>query len=369
MSDTTPTSPPSTNPIHLNTRLESFCIFQHNCRGSNVVFLSFCSIIRSRSPTLLVIQDPFLLNGSPPQAPGFVSLYHTSMSCPRVVFYLQADFADGASFSLEFFNSPYLLALNVQVDHTDLRVLNLYNISWDRARAILLGKALAACSTPTLVLGDFNIHHPTANPARFFKPEELTLSRLWFDSASLTGYSLINTLGEYTCFPPNKSSRPSVLDLAFANQPLLNLAPKWSNDLPPTGSDHTVPAISFLRRDPFTSAQSPNWDHIDWEQLEDQLKSLTFPPPPWRTRLCRGLVQCLILYADRSAQVTHNPSAPIEVVEVLVDPRPHPIAENVPQCCASGKERPLQGPTGQAGQKHIFSRHNRRETRVLVYLP
>ena len=197
-----------------------------------------------------------------------------------MVFYLQADFADGASFSLEFFNSPYLLALNIRVDHTDLHVLNLYNISWDPARAVIPGKALTARSTPTLVLGDFNVHHPTANPARFFKPEELTLSRPWFDRASLAGYSLINTPGEYTYFPPNQLSRRSVLDLAFANQPLLNLAPKWSNDLPTTGSDHTAPAISFLRRDHFTSAQSPDWDHIDWEQLEDQLKSLTFPLPP-----------------------------------------------------------------------------------------
>ena len=186
MSDTTPTPPPSTNLIPFNARLESFRIFQHNCRGSNVVFLSFCSIIRSRAPTLLVVQDPFLLNGSPPHAPGFVSLYDTSMSFPRVVFYLQADFASSASFSLECFNSPHLLALNVQVDHTDLRVLNLYNISWDPARALLPGKALTAHFIPTLILGDFNVHHPTANPTRYFKPEELTLSRPWFDCASHT---------------------------------------------------------------------------------------------------------------------------------------------------------------------------------------
>ena len=201
--------------------------------------------------------------------------------CALVLFfYLQAGFAAGASFFLEFFNSSYLLALNVQVDHTDLRVLNLYNISWDPARAVLPGKALSARSTPTLVLGDFNIQYPTANPARYFKPEELALSRPWFDRASLTGYSLINTPGEYTYFPPNQTNRPSVLDLAFANQSLLNLAPKWTNDLPPTGSDHTAPGISFSRGDPFTSTQSPNWDHINWEQIEDQLKALTFPPPP-----------------------------------------------------------------------------------------
>ena len=189
----------------------------------------------------------------------------------------------GASFSIECFNSPYILALNVRVDHTNLCILNVYNIAWDASRAIAPNKALSASTTPTLVLGDFNIHHPIANLAWYFKPEELTLSRPWFDRASLTGFSLINTPGDYTFFPSSQSYRPSVLDLAFANQPFLALAPSWANDLPPTGSDHTAPAITFIRRDPFTSTQSPDWDHIDWEGLEDELKALTFPPPPCGT--------------------------------------------------------------------------------------
>ena len=197
MSSGSPTSPPPSNPISPNARLESFCMFQDNCHESNVVFLSFCSIVRSRSPSLLVIQDPFLFNGSPPRAPGFVSLFDSSLSAQRVVIYLQEDFARGASFSSECSNSPYILALNVRVDHTDLRILNVYNISWDGSRAIAPNKALSTSTTPTLVLGDFNIHHPIANPARYFKPEELTLSRPWFDRASLTGFSLINTPGDY----------------------------------------------------------------------------------------------------------------------------------------------------------------------------
>ena len=277
-------SPPS-NPISPNTRLESFRIFQHNCRGSNVVFLSFCSIVRSPSPSLLVVQDPFLFKGSPPRAPGFISLYDSSLSSPRVVFYLQEDFAKGASFSIEFFNSPYMLALNVRVDHSNLRIINVYNISWDPGRALVPSKALSTSPIPTLVLGDFNVHHPIANPARYFKPEELILSRPWFDRASLAGFSLINTPGDYTFFPFSQSYRPSVLDLAFANQSFLALAPTWANDLPPTGSDHTAPDITFTRRDPFTSTQSPDWDHISWEKIEDDLKALSFPPPPHWHRL------------------------------------------------------------------------------------
>ena len=113
MLSASPIFPPPSNPISPNTRLESYRIFQHNCRGSNVVFLSFCSIVRSCSPSLLVVQDPFLFKGSPPRAPGFISLYDSSLLSPRVVFYLQEDLAKGASFSIEFFNSPYMLALNI----------------------------------------------------------------------------------------------------------------------------------------------------------------------------------------------------------------------------------------------------------------
>ena len=129
MSSASPTSPSPAIPISSNTRLESFRTFQHNCRESNVVFLSFCSIVRSRSTSLLVVQDPFLFKGSPPRAPGFISLFDSSLVSPHVVFYLQEDFAKGASFSIEFFNSPYMLALNIRVDHSDLRILNVYNIS------------------------------------------------------------------------------------------------------------------------------------------------------------------------------------------------------------------------------------------------
>ena len=118
-----------------------------------------------------------------------------------------------------------MLALNVRVDHSDLRILNVYNISWDPGRALVPSRALSASPTPTLVLGDLNIHHPIANPAWYFNPEELTLSRPWFDRASLTGFSLINNPGDYTFFPFSQFYCPSVLDLAFANQTFLALAP------------------------------------------------------------------------------------------------------------------------------------------------
>lgn len=87
-----PSSPSPSNSISPNTPFESFRIFQHNCRGSNIGFLSICSIDHSHSPPLWVVQDPFLIKSSPPRAPDFVSLYNSSLLNPCVVFYLQEDF-------------------------------------------------------------------------------------------------------------------------------------------------------------------------------------------------------------------------------------------------------------------------------------
>jgi len=51
--------------------LHCFSIVQHNCRGSNLVFLTLFSLIRNRNVSFVCLQDPSLFQGSPLRAPGF----------------------------------------------------------------------------------------------------------------------------------------------------------------------------------------------------------------------------------------------------------------------------------------------------------
>ena len=93
-----------------------------------MLFIFICSLVRQFSPSLLAIQDSFLVHGKPPRAPGFISLFDSSSLKPRVVFYLHTSFAERACFSLNTFNSPHLLGITFTSGSFLLRVLNVYNL-------------------------------------------------------------------------------------------------------------------------------------------------------------------------------------------------------------------------------------------------
>src|SRR5205807_10394857 len=160
-----------------------------------------------------------------------------------------------------------------------LQLFKIYNRSWDPTEALRPGTNLNPSPTPTLLLGDFNIHYPSANPTRFFMPRELHSSGPYFERATITGFSLINSPGVATFHPSLQGYRPSVLDLAFANQAFLSLHPQWDNNLPPTGSDHTAPSTTIRRIDDNPSLPSPNWDAIDWDMADPDIKAIILSPP------------------------------------------------------------------------------------------
>ena len=98
---------------------------------------------------------------------------------------------------------------------------------------------------PTLTLGDYNIHHPAAEPARVFKEDEIATSTPYFDRAADLGFSLLNTPGVFTSFSMSLIGRPGVLDLAFACPLLAPYFSEWSDPLPSTGSDHIPILLRF----------------------------------------------------------------------------------------------------------------------------
>jgi len=108
----------------------------------------------------------------------------------------------------------------------------------------------------TLTLGDLNIHHPTADPLRVFKEDEIATSTPYFDRATDLGFSLLNSPGVFTRFSMSLIGRPGVLDLAFACPLLAPSFTEWSDPLPSTGSDH-IP-ILFRFEAPLFRPPPPN---------------------------------------------------------------------------------------------------------------
>ena len=129
-------------------------------------------------------------------------------------------------------------------------------------------------------MGDFNIHHPSADPIRRHNSSELKASFPYFSRAAEHGYTLQNTPGVYTRFPLQGSSRPSVLDLAFASSSLVPFFQGWSSDLRSTGSDHVPITITIAHPIAAPPPPAPNWVRTDWPTLEPLLKEAIIPPPP-----------------------------------------------------------------------------------------
>jgi len=133
---------------------------------------------------------------------------------------------------------------------------------------------------PTLLVGDFNIHYPSVTRLEDTTFPNSRLPSHYFSRAAEHGYTLLNTPGVYPRFPLQRSSRQSVLDLAFTSSSLVPFFQDWSTDLPSTGSDH-VPitiTIAHLIRAPLPPAQ--NWIRTDWPTLEPLLKEVILPPLP-----------------------------------------------------------------------------------------
>jgi len=133
---------------------------------------------------------------------------------------------------------------------------------------------------PLLVVGDLNIHNPLSDPLRHFSPREISSSTPYFEKAAESGFALLNPPGEYTRCPLVGKSRPSVLDLAFANPHLLPLVKNWESSLPSTGSDHIPITITLAAPALNQKPPSPQWADTDWETLDPIIKGFKFPAAP-----------------------------------------------------------------------------------------
>jgi len=133
---------------------------------------------------------------------------------------------------------------------------------------------------PTLTLGDLNIHHPTSDPLRLFKEDEIATSAPYFDRATDLGFTLLNTPGVFNQFSMSLVGRPGVLDLAFACHLLAPYFTEWSDPLPSTGSDHIPILLRFEAPLLRAAPPVPNWALTDWPALEASLKSMQVSPAP-----------------------------------------------------------------------------------------
>ena len=129
---------------------------------------------------------------------------------------------------------------------TQFRILNVDNLKPGHAGSMTVSPVISfpEVDFPLLVVGDFTIHHPLSDPLQAHSSEELALSFPYFSRASALGFELLNLPGIFIHFSLGGTSRPSVIDLAFASSRLAPFCYHWDTSLPSTGSDHVPITIS-----------------------------------------------------------------------------------------------------------------------------
>jgi len=132
-------------------------------------------------------------------------------------------------------NDPDLLIIDIREGNSKIQLLNIYN----KADQAGLGPyTLERCLFPreldpnSIILGDFNTHHPWWDPLNRASPRAVDLVH-WLEARNLL---LVNTPGTSTFFRPNLE-RPSVLDLTFVSNTIANRVEDWQT-LPDLGSNH-----------------------------------------------------------------------------------------------------------------------------------
>jgi len=165
---------------------------------------------------------------------------------------------------------------------TGFTIINSYSTKGraNNTRSVPPDILFPSSSLPTLTLGDLNIHHPTADPLRVFKEDQIATSSPSLDRATDLGFSLLNTPGFFTRFCMSIVGRPGVIHLAFACPLLSRYFSEWSDPLPSTGSDHIPILLRFEAHLFRAPPPTPNWVLSDWAALDSALKARVISPPP-----------------------------------------------------------------------------------------
>src|SRR5260221_248863 len=209
-------------------------IIQHNFANSNPILISLFSTFNIKTPPVIVaVQEPFLFKDQPLAVPSYTLISPPKPLTGKLLscFYVLTSFLDSVALVPLFFKRGDFCGLSISFPDKGFRrlfksfsIYNVYNKHSSRfTRSVAPQLGFPKSTLPTLVLGDFNIHHQSTDPSRNFRRSELTLSSTYFDCALENNYALLNTPSSYTGIAPAQNQRPSVIDLCFANTALLPL--------------------------------------------------------------------------------------------------------------------------------------------------
>jgi ribonuclease HI len=234
---------------------------------------------------LIIVQEPWLTRRPPNTTdysntrsvlhPSFTQILPADLTYrPRTLVYIARSFKPLVTIASSSPRDSDLLVVDIIEGQSKIQLLNIYNEK-DQAETGLY--TLERClfdrelQLNSLLLGDFNTHHPWWDPLAKTSAGADDLVN-WIEIQDL---ALLNTPGTGTFFRPNLA-RKSVLDLTLASSSLANRIEDWQV-LPDLGSDHlgllfTVTGTSIeLAKDP--PQLRFNTSLANWDLFSENLRS------------------------------------------------------------------------------------------------
>ena len=267
-------------------------VLQINVNRSSPATESALNLAIQVNAKIIAIQEPWLLKGHTYENTrsiahqDFTQILPTYKGLrPRTLFYIRKDI--DAEVNPYISDDNDLQAITILSSSTRIYIYNIYNekslkegLNKTTIQRRLLKETLQPSS---IILGDFNTHHPRwslqdKNPNQ--EAEDLVE---WVDNQNL---SLLNTLGTGTFFRVNMRQE-SVLDLTFATNNIAAKIQDWQT-IPGVGSDHHAILFSIESLGQLPSQlkrfniKKTNWDifnntlneEVNNQQLEAQLLDL-----------------------------------------------------------------------------------------------
>jgi len=188
---------------------------------------------------ILAVQEPWVIdqgnhNYRSINHQGFKQIFPSECTVrPRAMFYVSREIR----VSLDLISPQDPDCVIIHITDLDLQVVNIYNAvhpNIPNSTPVIQRPNIlpAAIARKSLLVGDFNTHHPWWDPLRAQSSNSDVLTDL-IDKFDLC---LLNTPGEGTYYRPDMET-PSVIDLAFATQGMVDQVTDWQV-VPDLGSDH-----------------------------------------------------------------------------------------------------------------------------------
>jgi hypothetical protein len=236
---------------------------------------------------LIIVQEPWVLapnqehnnyNGTRSVLhPSFVQILPADLTYrPRTLVYVSKEFRPIVTIANDSPLDSDLLVLDIIEGNNRVQLLNVYNEASQNES--IHGRTLERVLYPrtlfpsSIILGDFNTHHPWWDPLAPVSTGANTLVE-WIETQQL---ALQNDPGKGTFFRSNME-RESVIDLTLTTSPLASRVQDWQV-LPDLGSDHfgilfSISGTSGELADNPTQTARYNTKLANWDLFSTCLRS------------------------------------------------------------------------------------------------